>query len=146
MKKFLKASITLALALAIVLNCNITAFAVEVPSVGTDMIVATPLAVYEDESIAPYSINIEQGKVVRTSWTTIATSTTGFNCNIEILSRNAAISTTHIRMLDKNGNVLWSENDAIACNDSRIFWCGSDVYTIQARTATGLTSIYCYPK
>ena len=51
---------------------------------------------------------------------------------------------TNIRMLGKSGNVIWSENEAVAGQGSRVFWCGSDIYTIQASPKAGSGVIYCH--
>lgn len=70
------------------------------------------------------------------SYTTVATSTTGFNRNIRISCNN--INVFHhndVRMLDRNGNVIWEEYGAVAYNGSRRFWCGSNVYQVQVRVA-----------
>lgn len=40
---------------------------------------------------------------------------------------------TDIRMLDKNGNVVWEEYGAIDYSSRRLLWCGSNVYHLQAR-------------
>ena len=51
---------------------------------------------------------------------------------------------SNIRMLGKNGNVLWEESGAIAGQGSRIFICGSDVYTIQIKPQSGTGAAYAY--
>ena len=87
--------------------------------------------------------------VTNTSWQTIATSTTGFNCNVYIRCYNTAIvglraARSSIRMLGKSGNVVWEEAGAIAGEGYRIFACGSDVYTIQIKTEAGKGTAYAY--
>ncbi len=89
------------------------------------------------------------GTVVSTSWTTVATSTTGFNCNVYIQCMNTGVVglkvvPSDIRMLGKSGNVIWSEDAAIAGQGNRIFYCGSDVYTIQIRTQGGDGLVYIH--
>ena len=39
-----------------------------------------------------------------------------------------------VRMLDKNGNVLWEKHAAIGPGATERFWCGPDVYVVQGRT------------
>lgn len=90
-----------------------------------------------------------------TSWTTIAetSGSSGFNCNFQVSCLNtsfvpgtfATVSPTDIRMLGKNGNVVWEESGAVAGLGSRVFWCGSDVYKIQARCQYGSGVIYITP-
>ena len=89
------------------------------------------------------------GTVINTSWKTVATSTSGFNCNVYIKCMNTAflpnswtVSPTDIRMLNKSGNVIWQESGAVAGLGERVFWCGSNVYTIQARCQVGSGSSY----
>lgn len=40
---------------------------------------------------------------------------------------------TDIRMLDRNGNVIWEEFGAIPNNSVRTFYCGPNVYYVEAR-------------
>lgn len=72
-----------------------------------------------------------------TSWKTIATSTTGFGGHVRIHCQNSGFppSKGYVRLLDKNGNVLWtsSEEKAVPSQDSYSYWCGNDVYEIQVR-------------
>lgn len=73
MKKIFKTTMALALALALVLSCNVAAFAAELPATETtDVVEVTPVAASEDYSVSPCSNSYEYAFVVRTSWTTIA--------------------------------------------------------------------------
>lgn len=92
------------------------------------------------------------GTVINTTWKTVAVASSGFNCNVYINCRNTAflpnswtVSPTDIRMLGRNGNVVWEESGAVAGLGNRTFWCGSDVYTIQARCQVGSGSLYIHP-
>lgn len=38
-----------------------------------------------------------------------------------------------VKMLDSSGNTLWEEYGAIDYSDTRTFWCGSNVYSIEVR-------------
>lgn len=86
-----------------------------------------------------YSINTS------TSWKTIATASSGFDCKVDISCTNFNNVPCDIRMLNSKGTVLWEESGAIRITSivgsggygSRIFECGSDVYTIQIRTQSG---------
>ena len=91
------------------------------------------------------------GALIETSWRTIATSNSGFNCNIYIeclnntfLPNSWTVSPTDIRMLGKRGNVIWSESGAVAGLGNRTFWCGKDIYKIQARCQVGDGTIYIH--
>ena len=60
----------------------------------------------------------------------VPTNGAGTNKNIKTSFQN--ISVYHhndIRMLDKNGNIVWKEYGAVDYNATRTFWCGSNVYT-----------------
>lgn len=86
-----------------------------------------------------YSINTS------TSWKTIATASSGFDCNVDIKCTNFEHVPCDIRMLNSKGSVIWEESGAIQITSMvgsggpgfRTFWCGSDVYTIQIRTQGG---------
>lgn len=41
-----------------------------------------------------------------------------------------------VRMVNKNGDVIWEEIGAIKAGSPRRFWCGSDVYILQGRTSS----------
>ena len=75
-----------------------------------------------------------------TSWKTLATSTTGFNCNVAVFNSSTGtdglgILRADIRMLGKSGNIVWEEAKACPGYGTRVFWCGPDVYKIQIRVA-----------
>lgn len=132
---------TAAVAIAVVMTMCSTmpAFAATEPDSG----VAVPYS-----NSFPYS-SVAKALVTTTSWKTIASSTTGFNCNVYIKCSNTALSgwtvvPSDIRMLGKNGNVVWEEKGAIAGLGDRVFYCGSDVYTIQIRTQSGSGTAYAY--
>ena len=144
MKHILKSAITSTLALALLLSSSMLTQAAEVSGAEpNDAIVSNDI----DGGISTYSNSFQNGTVITTSWKTVATSTTGFDCNVYIKCMNTGmigwqVSPTDIRMLDRNGNVVWSENGAVAGQGNRTFWCGSNVYKIQARTQTGSGTIY----
>ena len=78
--------------------------------------------------------------VVSNTWTTIATDSEGFDCNVEITGYLTSIGPRiDVRMLGKNGQILWSENDSCPGLSSRVYSCGSDVYTIQVRVDSGVS-------
>ncbi len=90
---------------------------------------------------------------VTTSWKDLATSSTGFGCNVTICTRNTAIlasggmAKTVVRMLGKNGDVLWTSTDeySVPGLGSREYECGSDVYKIQVKTQAGGGSCWIDP-
>lgn len=64
----------------------------------------------------------------------VATGNTGINSHIWVRVYNtSSLHHTDIRMLDANGNTVWEEFGAIDYSSSRQFWCGSNVYRLQAR-------------
>ena len=87
---------------------------------------------------------------INTVWKEIAKSTDGFNCYVYIACYNTSpgsltqVAASDIRMLDANGNVIWYEGGAVSGSGSRIFFCGSDVYSIQIRTQTGKGTAFAY--
>lgn len=88
--------------------------------------------------------------ILSTSWKTIATSTSGFNRNVTISclvtgTDGLGAIRADVRMLSKNGSVVWSESKSCPGLGSRRYWCGSNVYKIQVRVATGGGTAYAYP-
>lgn len=143
MKKIGKKLLSIFSVMALALSIGVPAFAAEMPSTEE-----TQMSVVSENTISPRYNSYESAGVAiySTKWTTIATSTTGFNCNVEVNTLNAALpSTNHIRMLGKGGNVVWEENSAIGFSASRVFWCGSDVYEIQIRCSSGVGTASCWP-
>lgn len=58
----------------------------------------------------------------------------GLNRNITLECRNINIfHHNDVRMLDEHGDVIWESYGAVGYNGIRTFWCGSDVYVMQAR-------------
>ncbi|WP_413854683.1 hypothetical protein [Candidatus Ruminimicrobium bovinum] len=98
-----------------------------------------------------YAADTYKGTIVTsTTWTTLAESTTGFNRNVTVFNSSTGtdglgILRADIRMLGKNGNVVWSETKACPGYGTREFWCGSDVYKIQIRVAYASGTAYAYP-
>lgn len=82
------------------------------------------------------------------TWRTIATSTSGFNCNVTI----GGYTTTNyidVRMKNSSGQVVWTGYQVIETWHNPtygIFWCGSDVYSIQVRCdgGSGAGQAYAY--
>jgi len=77
---------------------------------------------------------------VSTQWTTIASTTGGFGCNIKIkgdlMTLGARID---VRMLGKDGQLLWEESNSCPGLGSRVYDCGADVYTIQVKVKSGVS-------
>jgi len=88
--------------------------------------------------------------LLSTSWKTIASSSTGFNCKVAVSSmttgtiNNIQAVNPDIRMLGRNGNVVWSENSSTPGLSTRVYNCGSDVYTIQIRVSNGSGTARAY--
>ena len=94
----------------------------------------------------PYPSSSSSLYVSSTSWATIATSTSGFNCNVRIEGLVIGNYCIDVRMLDSSGNVVWSESNAIntASTGYRVFWCGSNVRTIQVKGHSGNGIAWAY--
>lgn len=149
MKNILKKRVVaLVLGLMIASHCVIPSFAAELPFNATpdSAEVITNGDISSLSNSYPY---IGRGLYTTTSWQTVASSTTGFGCNVFIKCSNTAMSgwtvvPCNIRMLGKNGNVIWEEDGAIPGLGSRIFICGKDVYTIQICTQKGNGSAWAW--
>lgn len=142
MKNIEKKVLAFVAVMVLSLCVGVSAFATETPRTQENQVVTV-----SDNAISPQSNHYEEGvPISSTKWTTIATSTSGFNRNVKVSTLNTIVaSTNHIRMLGKDNNVVWQENNAIGFSSSRVFWCGSDVYKIQIRCSSGAGSAYCSP-
>ena len=138
MKRMGKTMALIALAIMMVFGSTLSAYA------ATNEVVVEENSVVESEetTVQPRSVNIS------TSWTTVlsvsTSSSKGINSNVTIsattFTYNGLLSTVpcDIRLLGKTGDVLWSQDDAIPGSGANtVFWCGSDVYTVQIRTTAG---------
>lgn len=104
----------------------------------TILVLAMMLGIIGTSTVALASESFKHVNASST-WTTIATNTEGFNCNVKItgylMDLGARID---VRMLGKSGNVLWSEDNSSPGLASRVYYCGPDVYTIQVRVDPGV--------
>ena len=68
----------------------------------------------------------------------------GINANVKIsvITSNPISRGADVRMLGRNGEVIWIERQAIGVNDERTFWCGSDVVHLQAKAAVSDSTLY----
>ncbi len=142
MKKFSQKILAITSVAALTLSLSVHALAAE------ETIREEHINIALENSISPLSSIFESSGIAiySSKWTTIATSTSGFNCNVQVNTLNATLPpTNHIRMLGKDGNVVWQENSAISYSNSRVFWCGSDVYEIQIRCSSGVGTASCWP-
>lgn len=114
------------------------------------MVAAVPAGAYADDNDLPRfsngPISEESGAktggtqvVISDSWERVwppATNnlTNPINGQVHIETYNYGSTHVDIRMCGASGNVVWSECCAIDCNESRTFYCGSDVYYIEAKT------------
>lgn len=156
MKNNMRKTIAVILAMALTLCCSVPTFAADsaIPPANAEMdTITTPVSEAEIMSARansyPYP-SPSRALHITTSWKTIASSTTGFGCNVSITSHNKGtiglgIAKSDIRMLDRNGNELWYESGAVLGSGvARVFICGTDVYTIQIRTQTDTGTAYAY--
>lgn len=85
-----------------------------------------------------------------TSWTRVAKTNTnsGMNMWIRLNTSTDMDCDVDVRMKDKNNKVIWSENKAFhAANDGyRDFWCGKNVYSVEAKISTGNPFVALYIK
>lgn len=105
------------------------------------LLLGTAITAYAASNF-PY--NSSHQLTIDTSWKTIASSTTGFNCNVYITAdTNQPAGTLQrdkcdIRMLPKSGtNPVWEKTSVFDGEGGDTFWCGPDVYKIQIRTHVG---------
>lgn len=100
----------------------------------------------------PYTSFTNALAINNKEWKAIDTSSTGFNCKVYIQCRNTkfmsnmSVAYGSIRMLDKDGNILWEEEKAVPGQGSRVFKCGKDVYTILIKTQAGNGLAYATQK
>ena len=112
----------------------------------TTLIAFVMLVTFLVPSINVHAAGIRYNSInTSTSWKTIATASSGFDCNVDIGCTNFSNVPCYIRMLNSKGSVILEESGAIKITSmlgsggygSRTFWCGSDVYTIQIRIQSG---------
>lgn len=135
MKHIVKSIFAFALAMMMTFGVSASAYAATNDEVDTAV---SSVEATEETQVTPRSINIS------TSWTTILSSSSGFNRNVTVsattLTLNGLLSTVpcDIRLLGKNDKELWSKDSAVPGNGKEtVFWCGSDVYKVQIRTTAG---------
>lgn len=113
------------------------------------VIVATYEATTRSDELLPSSPNWNETITTSSSWKTIVAAKYGLDRNVGIYNYSATLdgwglSRADIRMLGKDGNVVWEEAKACPGKGSRVFWCGSDVYTIQIRVRNGYGTAHAY--
>ena len=100
-------------------------------------------------SVSAANVTTPPYVTLSTSWKTIASSTSGFNCNIAVVSSVTGTDgigavRPDIRMLGRNDNVLWSEKNSCPGLGTRVYRCGPDVYKLQIRVSNGSGSARAY--
>ena len=73
------------------------------------------------------------------NWGVVAQRSSSLNQWIRLEVTTTVDCDVDVRMKNKNGVVIWSENAAFRADNDRWrkFWCGSNVYTVEARLSTG---------
>ena len=105
----------------------------------TILVVALMLGVIATSSVA-FAGESFKNVNVSTQWTEIASDTEGFDCNVEIVGWLTSVGPRiDVRMLGKNNNVVWEEEDSCPGLSSRVYRCGPDVYKIQVRVDSGVS-------
>lgn len=100
------------------------------------MIISLLLVLCMASSINVFAAELRSERVYKTSWTKVYTigNRAGYyklDPHGPWLYGNPPID---VRMKNSSGKVVWSENNAITSkNNYRVFYCGSNVYTIEAR-------------
>lgn len=138
MKKFFRATLAIIMACVMLVGGALSTSATTLPN---DNVVE----VLAEKSYTTKYTSYGRALAISTTWKTIATSSTGFDCNVTINCRNIAvledftIAKGLVRMLDKKGNVIWTSSDdyAVPGQGSYEYYCGSDVYSIQIKTQNG---------
>lgn len=139
MKNICKKLLTIVTCLSLTMCLSVPVFASEVSENAENSITG---------GTATYSNHYEGGGVVvGSTWKTVASSTTGFNCNVKISSLGTTLGTVDVRLLGKNGNVLWSQYESFGTLGYGIYWCGADVYQIQVKyhSSNGRGTISTFP-
>lgn len=79
----------------------------------------------------PYPSSTSSLYVSSSSWATVASSTSGFNCNVVVSGLVIGNYCMDVHILNRNGNIVWSEENAFNTiggnGGSRTFWCGNDI-------------------
>ena len=139
MRNICKKLLTIVTCLSLAMCLSVPVFASEVPENAENSI---------NEGIATCSNHYESGGiVVGSTWKTVASSTTGFNCNVKVSSLGTTLGKVDVRLLGKKGNVLWSQYESFGTLGYGIYWCGSDVYKIQVKyhSSNGRGTISTFP-
>lgn len=143
MKKIFKLRSIIFSMLAMSLVMGMSSISVSATSTSNPSEVVSTASVYANSY--PYPSNTQSLSVSSTTWKTIASSTTGFNCDVVINGLVIGNYCLDVRMLDKNGNVVWSEENSVnTLNGARTFWCGKNVYTIQVKGHNGNGIAWAY--
>ncbi len=73
------------------------------------------------------------------NWSAVTWYGTPLNQWIKLTVYTAVDCDVDVRMKDRNGRIIWAENKAFRADDDqwRKFWCGPDVYSVEARLSTG---------
>ncbi len=76
---------------------------------------------------------------VNDNWTRVYPAETNtlsgpINGYVKLSTKNEWYTHLDVRFIGKNGNVIWSECNAIDIYGTRTFYCGSDVYSIEAKS------------
>lgn len=142
MKRTLRIALTTVLVFTMLFCTTFPTYAVS-STTGIISETAHPAATYS--SSYPYRSHSDSLIINGSTWKTLATSTTGFNCNVIISCSNLSFLSNGklakglVRMIGRNGNVLWTSpaEEGVPGQGSRVYWCGSDVYRIEIKTQTG---------
>lgn len=95
-----------------------------------------------DEANTENNIGYERTLSVGNQWTSIidlpSIHEKGIDSDV-LISANSSSQEAQIdiRLLDKEGEVVWSQKNTFPLEDQRNYWCGPDVYKIELRITNG---------
>lgn len=104
-------------------------------SIGAGAVTPTVATAAENSEMSTYGTTYT--KVVLDQYSNLYMGYGPINANVWVEPFN--INSHHqidVRMVDKNGDVIWEEIGAMKAGSPRKFWCGPDVYLIQGRTSS----------
>lgn len=134
MKNLCKKALAVLFATVLVFSYSMMTMAEEVPSTEVNA---------EGVGYSIMSNHYENAVPVNsTSWTEVAYSTTGFNCNVKFFPVFGGLGSMSIRAVGKNGNTLWTEKGALTLTSgNRVMHFDSNVYSIQAQMTSGVGTV-----
>lgn len=140
---------SLLLAMVMVIGMTTVSASAAEKSTSSEVAITTESSVNTVSNNYPYPSSSSHVYVSSDSWTMVANSSSGFNCNVVVGGLVVGNYFLDVLMLDRNGNTVWTEENAVYTignnNGSRKFWCGSNVYQILVKGHNGNGIAWAYP-